>query len=94
MFPKYPRKSLQRFQQERAKRLVYERWESWKFQLKILEMRKRSKNNWSLRCVEKCCEVWKLKVKKVKLRLTLRQSGSTFEMFVVRRKGIISFFIL
>ena len=79
------RKSMQRFQEEKAKRLFREQWEYWKFQLRILEMRNRSQNNWSLRCVRKCCEVWKLKVKKVKLGIKFHQSGSTFEMFVVKR---------
>ena len=77
---------MQRFQEERAKRRFREQWEYWKFQLRILEMRNRSQSKWSLRCVRKCCEVWKLKVKKVKLGVKFHQSGSTFEMFVVKRK--------
>ena len=75
-------------------RIVHVQWKSWKFQLKILEMRKRSRNNWSQRCVRKCCEVWKLKVKKMKLGIKLHQSRSTFEIFVVRRKRILPFLSL
>ena len=74
------------FQEKRVKRIVYKRWKSWKFHLKILEMEKRSKNNWSLRCVRKCSEVWKLKVKKTNLGLKLHQSSSIFEIFVIKRK--------
>lgn len=77
---------MQTFQQDRANRIVHQQWQSWKYQLKIVEMRKRSKNNWSLRCVRECCEVWKLKVKKVNLGAKFHQSRSVFEVLLVRRK--------
>jgi hypothetical protein len=94
IFYKFHRKSLKTFQQERVKRIVHKQWESWKFQLKILEMRERSENNWSLRCVRKCCQVWNLKVKKTQLGMKLHQSRSTFEILVARRKRILSFISL
>ena len=75
----------------RVNGIVSKRWESWKFRLKILEMEKRSKNNWSLRCVKKCCGVWKLKVKKTKLGVKLHQSSSMFEILVARRKSVFDF---
>ncbi|XP_028393831.1 uncharacterized protein LOC114518104 [Dendronephthya gigantea] len=79
------RRSMQCFQQERLHRLVQKNWESWKFQLKILERRRRSRNNWSLRCVTKCYNVWKMKVKKTQLRVKLHESCPGFEILFVKR---------
>ena len=87
---KFRRRSLHIFRQERLHRLVHRKWESWKFQLKILEMRKRSRNNWSRRCVKKCYKVWRTKVKKTQLRIKLRQSCPGFEILFVKRKEIFA----
>ena len=45
------RESLRIYEVGNKKRLVQHCWKSWKFEMKIMDLKKRCRNSWSLRSV-------------------------------------------